>query len=118
MATILMEGQRVLLAGAFKTRRGNDADVQNPTWASSAEDIVTLSEPTAEERTAKGLSPTVQARWASAVGPVGSAQVQLMADADLGDGVREITGLLDLTVSAAEATQVLMTAGEPEDIPA
>ncbi len=117
MATILTETQRVLLTGAFKNARGNDAAVQNPVWSSSDETIMTLSEPTADERTAKGIGPDVHARWANAVGPAGTAQVQLVADADLGDGVREITGLHDIEVKAGEATQVLMTAGAPEEQP-
>lgn len=117
MATILTEGQRVLLTAEFKTAKGNTAAVQNPAWSSSDDTVMTLSEPTPEERTAKGIGPDVQARWANAVGRVGTAQAQLVADADVGDGVRAITGLHDIDVKAAEATHVLIAAGAPEEQP-
>ena len=50
----------------------------------------------------------------TAVGPLGIGQVLLKADADLGEGVKEITGLLDVEVIASEATVAIVAAGAPE----
>lgn len=49
------------------------------------------------------------------VGPLGTAQVRVVADADLGMGVKPITGILDVEVIASEAVAVVVNAGEPED---
>jgi len=117
MATMMTEGQRVLLTAEFKTAKGNTAAIQNPVWSPSDNTVMTLAEVTEQERTDRNIALDAEARWAVAVGPVGTAQVQLVVDADLGDGVREITGLHDIEVKAAEATQVLIAAGAPEDQP-
>lgn len=114
MATILTEDQRVALTATFTNAKGNPAQVQNPVWSSSNPAILTMADLTAEERTARGIAADAVASWASAVGPLGTAQAQLTGDADLGDGVREITGLHDLEVRGAEATHVLIAAGAPE----
>jgi hypothetical protein len=53
----------------------------------------------------------------SAVGPIGTAQVTATADADLGDGVRELVTLLDLTVIAGEAVAgTINVVQEPQPI--
>lgn len=114
MATIMTEGQRVLLTATFKTLIGNLAAIEDPRWSSSDESIITMAEVTEQERTDRNIAPDVVARWAVAVGPVGIAQAQLKVDPQIGEGEKELTGLHDLEVRAAEATQVLIAAGAPE----
>lgn len=80
---------------------GNPARVDGvPVWGVSDESILDVG-PSAD-----GLSAIV-----SAVGTVGVAQVTVSADADLGDGVRELTGILDVEVLAGEAVALSITAG-------
>lgn len=46
---------------------------------------------------------------------VGTCQVNVTADADLGPGVKAITGTLDVQVSAAEAVGFAINVGTVED---
>lgn len=104
MALVLTDEQRVSLAVAFVTAAGNPARVDGvPVWASSDETIL-IVEPSAD-----GLSAV-----ATTVGPLGTAQVSVHADADLGEGVREVVGVLDIEVQAAEAVSASIAAGTPE----
>jgi hypothetical protein len=84
--------------------KGNPAAVDGgPLWSVSADGVVTLS-PAAD-----GLSCVI-----SGLAP-GSVQVNVTADADLGEGVRSITGTLDVTVIAAEAVGFTIQTGPVED---
>lgn len=104
MATIITDEEQIPLSVGFTTSTGNPATIDGtPRWASSDEAVVTLR--VAED----GLSAV-----AVSVGPLGMAQISVTADADLGEGVREITGILEIEVRAAEAVFVGITAGEPE----
>ena len=108
MALILTDEQQVPLSVSFTTAAGNPAIVDGaPVWTSSDENIVTVQP--AED----GLSAV-----ALTVGPLGVAQVSVTADADLGEGTRTITGLLDIEVRAAEAVVANIGAGAPELKPA
>ncbi len=60
-----------------------------------------------------GLSAVV-----SALGPVGSAQVTVRADARMGAEVREIVGTLDVSLVAAEAATLRLVPGVPTEIEA
>ena len=84
--------------------KGNPAAVDGiPAWNVSAEGTVSLF-PAAD-----GMSCDVVA-----VG-VGSVQVNVTADADLGAGVKTIMGVLDVTVVAAEAVGFQITTGPVEN---
>lgn len=84
-------------------RFGNVAQVDGvPQWSSSNEDVLFL------EVAADGLSAT-----AVTTGTVGHAQVHVEVDADLGEGVRAITGLLEVDVMPTEAVTVEIHAGAP-----
>jgi hypothetical protein len=50
-----------------------------------------------------------------ATGPVGSCQVKVSADADLGEGFTSIEGLLDVEIKPAEAVSLKVEAGTPEN---
>lgn len=105
MATlVLTDLQKAALGVAFLDAMGNPAAVEGPpVWASSDETLVTVT--AAED----GLSAV-----ATTVGPLGSCQVSVVADADLGAGVENITGTLDVTVVADKATSVAISTGTPE----
>jgi hypothetical protein len=80
--------------------KGNPAQVQGPpAWSSSSEDVATV---TAE---ADGLSATVEGV------DIGTCQINVVADADLGDGVTNIAGVLDVTVTAGSAVSLSVTTG-------
>lgn len=49
-------------------------------------------------------------------GPLGEFKVQVKADADLGEGVKEILGELPVTLVAGDAAVVAIAAGEPVDV--
>jgi len=104
MALILTDEQQVSLSIDPRTAAGNAAQVDGiPVWQVSDAAILTLV--VAED----GKSAVVKS-----AGPVGTSQVSVSADADLGEGVRTITGTLDIEVKAAEAVTLGITAGTPE----
>lgn len=97
MALILpLGGPLRTLKVRFLDALGNDALVDGfPLWQVTNSDLFALT-PSAD-----GLFATV-----SRVGPMGSGQVSVQADADLGTGVHMIIGTLDLEAPAGEATTV------------
>lgn len=102
---LLTDKQEVDLSVAFASKAGNPAKVDGvPSWTSSDETIVTLT-----------VAPDGFAVVARAVGALGNAQVSVTADADLGEGRREISGVFDITVEASEAVVAVVNAGIPRD---
>jgi hypothetical protein len=103
MAFTLTDVQQVTLAITAVDARGNPAKLDGaPVWASSDTALLTIA-PAAD-----GLSCV-----ATAVGPLGTAQITVTADADLGAGVRELQGLLDIEIIASEALNVTIVPGTP-----
>jgi len=81
--------------------KGNPAAVDGlPLWSASDPAILQIT-PASD-----GLSAEVLA-----VGPLGNAQVIVTADADLGEGVVGITGVLEVEVMASAAVALNVTAG-------
>lgn len=104
MALVLTDLEKVSLSVAFTTAAGNPAVVDGiPVWGTSDETI--LSVVASED----GLTAVV-----TTVGPLGSAQVSVTADADLGEGVRPLVGTLDINVVGSEAVFAIVAAGAPE----
>jgi len=102
---LLTDTQEVDLSIAPKDAKGNPAAVEGaPVWASSDPTILTV------EAAADGLSAV-----AKAVGPLGTAQVSVTADADLGEGVKSISGTMDFEVQAGEAVSLGISAGTPRE---
>lgn len=100
---ILTDEQQVPVTVKFQTAAGNAANVDGiPSWKTSDAAILTVT-PAPD-----GLSALVVT-----AGGLGSAQVSVEADADLGSGVRAITGILDVEVRAAEAVSASLAAGTP-----
>ena len=102
---LITDSQKCALAIAIVDRKGNPASVDGvPAWSSSDATLLTV------EAGADGLSAVV-----TAVGPLGTAQVNVTADADLGGGVKPIAGVLDVQVVGGEAASVNISAGTPEE---
>lgn len=100
---LLTNAQKVGLSIQPVDQYGNAARVDGvPAWSVSDPSIGTLT--AAED----GLS----AEFVTA-GPVGLVQVSVQADADLGEGVRHLTGTLDIQVEPSEAVSLSVVAGEP-----
>lgn len=90
---------------AFTDAKGNPAPVDGtPTWENSNTDLLTVT--TAED----GLSAVIVA-----TGTPGTGQVVVKADADLGDGVVEIIGTLDVEVVPGDAVTVVINTGPARD---
>ena len=104
MALVLTDLEKVSLSVAFTSAAGNPAVVDGvPVWGTSDESI--LSVVAAED----GLSAVV-----TTVGPIGTAQVSVTADADLGEGIKPLVGTLDVSVVASEAVFAIVASGAPE----
>jgi len=77
--------------------KGNPAPIDGvPTWTSSNESIATV---TADPSDGSGVFKA----WVTPVGQIGSCQINVTADADLGSGVTTIHGVLDITTAAGQA---------------
>lgn len=82
--------------------KGNPAPIEGVTFTSSDVAIVAVVD------NGDGTAT------ATAVGPLGTAQVRVDADAQIGDGVVPLTGLVDLEVVASEAVALSVAVGTPE----
>jgi hypothetical protein len=103
MSLILTDEQKCSLSVAFTTAAGHPAPVDGvPQWSVSDANVLNLTV------AADGMSAVV------ASGALGTAQVNVQADADLGSGVTTISGVLDVEVKPAQAVSVGISAGTPE----
>lgn len=101
---ILTDVQKVRLAIKPVSAAGNPAEIDGtPAWVVSDD---TLGSLTVDE---DGLG----AEFVTS-GLLGTCQVSVTADADLGDGMREISGVLDIEIHASEAVSLSINAGVPE----
>ena len=95
--------EKLPLSIDVKDAQGNVAVVDGaPAWALTDDTVGSLTV------SADGLS----AEFIPA-GIVGSVQVQVSVDADLGVGVKSILGTLDVEVLSGEAVSVSIVAGAP-----
>lgn len=103
---ILQDDRKVSLTFSALDARGNPARIDGmPVWGSSDESLLLV------EASDDGMSAVV-----TPTGPVGIGQVSVRVDADLGAGVREVIGLLDVEVVGGEAVSIVIVPGEPEPI--
>jgi hypothetical protein len=104
MASLLLTAvQKVSLSISPVDAAGNSAPVEDVSWSSSDESILTVT-PSED-----GLSCV-----AETTGKLGVAQVVVKADARIGEDVNDLTGALDIEVVAAEAVSLGIAAGVPE----
>jgi hypothetical protein len=100
MASTITTGTSATAKVAWVDAGGNPATVDGPTaWASSDTAIATVEANATDSTEAQVVS----------VGPIGPAQLQATADADMGSGVQTITAMLDLTVIAGQASAGTIT---------
>lgn len=102
--TQLTETQQVSGSVTPVTAKGNPAEVENSVFSSSDPAVLNVIQDTADplKFVAKAVAP-------------GAAQVQWKADADLGDGIVEISAVGDITVVAGMAVGGTITFGTPEE---
>jgi hypothetical protein len=107
MAFEMTVTQQVEVSVAFTDKKGNPAKVDGtPEWLSDNTDVLALT-PAGD-----GMSCVV-----AAVGAIGTAIVTLTADADMGSGVKPVIGTLEVSITAGEASNVVLTPGTPEEQP-
>jgi hypothetical protein len=105
-ALTLTDSQQCPVSVAFTDKKGNPALVEGaPVWASSDENVAKVT------AAADGMSAVIVA------GNIGTAQISVTADADLGAGVTSLASVLDLTVMAGAAVAANITTGAPEEQP-
>jgi len=102
---ILTDSQKVTLAIAPVSKAGNPAVVESSAWSSSDDTVLTVV--AADD----GMSAV-----ATVTGVLGSAQVSVSADADMGEGVETLIGTLDVDVVAGQAVSLGISVGAPEEI--
>jgi hypothetical protein len=104
----LPDDKKVDVKVSYVDAKGNAASVDGPVeWASSDAAIVSVTVSTDDPSQA-----TV-----AGVGPVGQAQVTVTADADLGEGVRQIVTTMDVEIIAGEAVAgTISPVGEPTPV--
>lgn len=100
--------QTIQCSVEFTDKKGNPAKVDGvPKWGVSDEKLASLA--VADD----GMSCVV-----TPLGEAGSVKLLLNADADLGEGVKEITGESEeIVIVGLEASQVALKLGEPVDQP-
>jgi hypothetical protein len=87
--------------------RGNPARVDgDPVWTNSNPEVLTLV-----------VDPGGLSALARATGPIGTSQIGVTADADLGEGVITLSGTLDVEVGGAQAVGITITPGTPTEQP-
>jgi hypothetical protein len=92
MAYTLASGMQVHVKVSYIDAAGNPAVVDGEVaWSSSNPSIATVAPEGADSAVVR------------AAGPTGQVQITATADADLGDGTREIVTPMDVSVAAGEA---------------
>lgn len=103
MANVITDEQKLDFAFVPKTAAGNPAHIDDiPVWQVSDPSILDLA--VAED----GLTATV-----ISLGPLGSCQLSVQADADMGEGTRLLTATAEILVVPAEAATIGLVAGVP-----
>jgi len=106
----LKDNQKVPLSISAVDAKGNAAPVQDGSVVFTSSDPALLTVGPDPDDAGNQLKAV-----ATAVGPLGAAQVTVTADADLGDGVTTLTGLVDVEIVAGQAVSLAVAAGVPVD---
>ena len=87
-------GSRYSLAVTWEDADGQPAKVDGKTtWTSSDPAKATVTAGTGNSQIATLVS----------LGPTGNVQIQASADADMGDGMKPVTSVMDITIIGGEA---------------
>lgn len=104
MQVTLTDVQNVDASITIVDAKGNDAPVDGaPVWAASDPAGILVVQ------ALDGLTASI-----AAVGPLGTYQVTVNADADLGAGVVPLIGILDVVVVASQAVAISFGLGTPQ----
>jgi hypothetical protein len=98
---VLNDLEQAVLSVTPVNVKGKPAPVQNPVWKSSDESVAVVV------ADADGLSAVVVAK------APGTAQISITADADMSEGVSEITGTLDVKVVPSQAVGFTINTAAP-----
>jgi hypothetical protein len=105
LMTTFPEGKKATISLKVQTSKGKPAKLDGvPVWENSNPLAADLSV------AADGLSGALSYL------DEGTGQVKVTGDADLGEGVKHLIGLLDYTCLPGEATVILLEAGPLEDV--
>ena len=102
----LTNTQQATLSISAVDRKGKKAPIDSIVFTSSDENVATVTADPSDP--SKALLKAVDS---------GTAQVNVTADADLGDGVNTLTGTLDIVVVAGQAVSLAIATGTPEEQP-
>jgi hypothetical protein len=106
MAYTLPIDKLIVVQVGYTDAKGNKAIVDSVTWSSSNGLVLTTQD--AGDQTICTLTPQ---------GEVGSCQVTADADADLGEGVRHLLTLFDITLVGGEAVAgTIVVTADPQPI--
>lgn len=107
MAKTMTSSQQTILRPKFLDKKGNPGAVDGaPVWFVDNPNVLAIT-PSPD-----GLTCSVLA-----VGPVGVATVSMTADADLGEGVTSIAGVLAFEIVAGAVVSIELDADEPTEQP-
>lgn len=102
----MTDSQQVKVTVAAVDKKGKAARVADPVWSSTDDTVAVVTQDSTDP-----LSALVVA------GNPGVAQVKCTADADLGDGVRNVEATLDLSITGGAAVGFTITPGPVEEQP-
>ena len=102
---VVTSSQQFVVSVAPVDKRGNTAEVETVQFSSSNPSVLTV-----EQDASDPLKATVKA-----VGPLGTGQINVTADAKIGDEVGEISGVLDVEVKAGEAVSLTLNTEAPSE---
>jgi hypothetical protein len=116
MSYTLPADKQVRLQIEYVDKNGNPAEVDDEVQWSSSDDVIAKVEPLTVQPS--GNVPEGGVVMLIPGTAVGNCQITAKADADLGDGVRELISLFDVTVVAGEAVAGVITpVGEQTPVP-
>jgi hypothetical protein len=93
MSSQMQAGTRATVSVAWKDAAGNVVSAEDTVWSSSDPDIVECTVSTGNPLIANLYAP----------GPTGKVQIHATADADLGEGIKNVTATTDVEVIEGEA---------------
>ena len=105
MSLILTDSQKVSLAVKPVSLAGNVAAVENVSWSSSDETVVTIIVSASNNLDAEVVT----------TGKVGVAQIRFGCDAKVGEGEVPLLAMLDIEVVGGQAVNIQIDAGSPTE---
>ena len=107
MSLVLANNHKVTASITPVDSKGNPAAIDGlASWTSSATDIVTVQNVSADSLSAEVVPGSA----------LGTAQINVTADADLGSGITTINGILDVQVVAGQAVGFTISTSPSEPI--